>query len=164
MPILLALIGLVSGFIGTKVMEPVTTKMLELEPERDRRREKEIQPKAAYVVAAERAAVLFGRRLEEKAAQRLGTYLHYGLGASWGLIYVIARALTGWNPVALGLGIGLVMFALVDEALNTALGFAAAPQRFPLWTHARGLVGHLVYGGAVALVAELLMGAVGIAF
>lgn len=155
MPVLIAgLVGLVSGFLGTKAMEPVTTAMYEAEPEADKRREKEVQPRYAYVIAAERTLGLFGVRLDEPSAQRWGSAFHYALGASWGLLYVLVGAVTEWNPIALGLGMGLVMFLLVDEAMNWVLGFSPPPDRFPMWTHARGLVGHLVYGLAVALVAE----------
>jgi uncharacterized membrane protein YagU involved in acid resistance len=164
MPVLIAgIVGLVSGFIGTKAMEPVTTAMYNAESAADKRREKEAQPKYAYVVAAERTLGLFGVSLDERGAQRWGSYFHYALGASWGLIYVIVRALTEWHPMALGLGMGLVMFLLVDEAMNWVFGFSPPPDRFPMWTHARGLVGHLVYGLAVALVAEGLFWLTGIA-
>lgn len=159
--IVAGIIGLVSGFLGTKAMEPVTTAMYEAEPEADKRREKQVQPKYAYVVAAEKTLGLFGARLDDRAAERWGSYFHYALGASWGLVYVIVRAITEWNPVALGLGMGLVMFLLVDEAMNWAFKFSPPPDRFPLWTHARGLVGHLVYGLAVAAVAEGLFWLVG---
>lgn len=56
------------------------------------------------------------------------------------------------------------MFLLVDEAMNWALGFTPPPDRFPMWTHARGLVGHLVYGVAVAAVAEIIFALVGIRY
>lgn len=164
MPVALVagLVGLLSGYLGTKAMEPVTTAMYNAEPQADKDREKQVQPKTAYVVAAERTFGLFGTRLDEEGAKRWGSYFHYALGASWGLIYVIVRALTGWNPVVLGLGLGVVMFLLVDEAMNWALGFTPPPDRFPMWTHARGLVGHLVYGVAVAAVAEIIFALVGI--
>lgn len=159
--IVAGLVGLLSGFLGTKAMEPVTTAMYNAESAADKAREKRVQPKYAYVVAAERTFGLFGARLDEQSAQRWGSYFHYALGASWGLIYVIVRALTGWNPLILGLGLGLVMFLLVDEAMNWALGFSPPPDRFPMSTHVRGLVGHLVYGVAVAAVAEILFWLVG---
>lgn len=162
MPIIGAVVGLISGLAGTKAMELATTKMYEAQSEEDKRREKRVQPKYASVVAAERTAGLFGARLDDQRAQRLGTWFHYGLGVSWGVIYLIVRALTGWHPLAVGLGIGLTMFLLIDEAMNTALGFAASPDRYPLATHMRGLVGHLVYGLVVAVAAEAMLALVGI--
>ena len=45
-----------------------------------------------------------------------------------------------------GLLFGLGMFLVEDEALNTILGTAAPPRRYPLQAHARGLISHLILG------------------
>ena len=103
-------------------------------------------------------------RLDEKSAERWGGYFHIALGASWGLIYVFVRAVTEWNPIVLGIGLGVVMFLLIDEGMNWLFGFSAPPDRFPVATHVRGLVGHVVYGVAVAAAAEVLLFVSGITF
>ena len=49
MPVVIAgVIGLVSGFLGTKAMEPVTTKMYEAESEEYKQREKQAQPRYTF--------------------------------------------------------------------------------------------------------------------
>jgi len=48
-----------------------------------------------------------------------------------------------------GLVYGAGFFALMDEGALTALKLTPPPGRFPWQAHARGLVGHLVLGGAV---------------
>lgn len=53
------------------------------------------------------------------------------------------------------LATGLSLFVIVDEGLNPIIGSSAPPQAYPLSTHLRGLVGHLVYGAVAALVVEL---------
>lgn len=93
--IVAGLVGLLSGFLGTKAMEPVTTAFYNAQSQADKDREKRVQPKPAFVVAAEKTLGLFGTRLDEESAKRWGSYFHYALGASWGLVYVIVRALTG---------------------------------------------------------------------
>lgn len=49
---------------------------------------------------------------------------------------------------------GVSLYAIVDEGLNPVIG-SSAPQAYPLSTHLRGLVGHLVYGAVVALTVEV---------
>jgi uncharacterized membrane protein YagU involved in acid resistance len=164
MPIVMGLIGLISGYVGTKAMEPVTTKLYGMESAADKAREKIVQPKTSFVVAAEKVAGLLGRRLDDTQASRLGGWFHYALGASWGLVYVIVRALTGWHPLALGLGLGVAMFLLVDEGANTVFRFTAPPDRFPAAAHLRGFIGHLVYGLGLAVAAEILFWLVGLRF
>jgi uncharacterized membrane protein YagU involved in acid resistance len=68
------------------------------------------------------------------------------LGLSWAPVYVVLRRLIGVGPLAAGLATGLALWAGFDEGLVPALGFSASNRAYPLSTHLRGLVGHLVYG------------------
>jgi len=54
-------IGLISGYVGTKLMEPVGVKLYELESETDRQQEDRVRPGPPYQIAAERTAKLVGR-------------------------------------------------------------------------------------------------------
>jgi hypothetical protein len=51
-----------AGYVGTKIMEPVSSKLYELESEQDRRREDEARPGVPYAIAARKAADLVGLR------------------------------------------------------------------------------------------------------
>ncbi len=46
------------------------------------------------------------------------------------------------------------MSAIVDEGLTPALGFSAPNLGYPLATHLRGVIAHLVFGLAVAAATE----------
>jgi xanthosine utilization system XapX-like protein len=164
MPPVTGLVGLLSGLVATKVMDLVTTVMYNAQSQADKDREKQAQSKPAFVVAAERTLGLFGVRLTEKSAQSWGSSFHWALGATGGAVYVILRAVTEWGPPALALAVGLGMFLIVDEAMNWVFGFSAPPDKYPLATHARGLVGHVAYGAAIAGVAEATFGVLGIRF
>jgi hypothetical protein len=61
----------------------------------------------------------------------------------------------GWNPLSAGLLTALGMWLLVDEGANAAFGLTPPPTSYPPETHARGLVGHVAYGGALAIVLAL---------
>jgi uncharacterized membrane protein YagU involved in acid resistance len=150
-------IGLISGYVGTRVMEPVSMKVYELEPDEDRRRADAVRSGPPYEIAAKKTTQAVGLQLEEKQVQTLGTYgFHYGLGMSWGVVYTLLRRLTGIHPVAGGLLTGAAMSLLIDEGLTPALGFSAPNRAYPLVTHVRGFLAHLVYGLGVAVTAELL--------
>lgn len=51
---------------------------------------------------------------------------------------------------------GRDMSLVVDEGLTPLLGFSAPNRAYPLVTHPRGFVAHLVYGVAVAVTAETI--------
>jgi len=148
-------VGLIAGYAGTKVMEPVSVKMYEWESEVDRQQEDAVRPGSPYEIAARKTTHLLGMKLSDEHIQKLGTTLfHYGLGMSWGPVYTRLRRSTGIHPVAGGAGTGTVMWLLVDEGLTPFLGFSAPNSAYPLATHVRGFVAHLAWGLGTAVVAE----------
>ncbi len=149
--------GMIAGYVGTKVLEPVSMKLYELESEEARRREDEVRPGSPPEIAARKTTQLLGLRLSDEVVQNLGTYLfHYGLGMSWGAVYTLVRRRTKWKPVATGLGTGAAMSLLVDEGMTPMLGFSAPNSAYPLVTHLRGFVAHLVFGLGAAATAETI--------
>lgn len=148
-------VGLLAGYVGTKVMEPVSVKLYEWESETDRQREDAVRPRSPYDIAARKTTQLLGVKLSDEHIQKLGTTLfHYGLGMSWGAVYAQHRRTTGIHPVAGGAGTGTVMWLLVDEGLTPLLGFSAPTRAYPLVTHVRGVVAHLAWGVGTAAAAE----------
>ncbi len=150
-------LGLIGGFVGTKVMEPVSMKLYEWEPEEARRQEDAVRPGPPYELAARKITTLLGLTLSDQQIQTVGTVLfHYGLGMSWGPVYTQLRRQTGLHPVAAGLGTGAAMSLIVDEGLTPVLGFSAPNRAYPLVTHLRGVLAHLVFGLGVAATAETI--------
>ncbi|MBX6311452.1 MAG: DUF1440 domain-containing protein [Isosphaeraceae bacterium] len=151
-------IGLISGLVGTKVMEPVSMMLYEWEPEAVRRREDAVRPGPPYEIAAKKTAELLGLHLTDEQVKRFGMAFHYGLGMSWGPVYLLLRRKARLSPATAGLLTGAVMSLLVDEGMTPALGFSAPNRAYPLLTHLRGFAAHLAYGLGVAATAETLSG------
>ena len=149
-------LGLIGGYIGTRVMEPVSARLYELEAECDRQREEAVRPGAPYEMAARKTTRAIGLELAEPQVRALGTYgFHYGLGMGWGTVYSLLRGLR-LHPLLAGPLAGASLSIIVDEGLTPALGFSAPNSAYPLATHVRGIVAHLVYGLAVAATVEAL--------
>ncbi len=150
-------IGLIGGYVGTKVMERASMTLYQWESEEARRQEDAVRPGPPYELAARKITGLLGLRLSDQQIQTVGTVLfHYGLGMSWGPVYTRLRRRTGLNPVAAGLGTGAAMSLIVDEGLTPVLGFSAPNRAYPLVTHLRGVLAHLVFGLGVAATAETI--------
>ncbi len=60
-----------------------------------------------------------------------------------------------------GLATGAAMSLIADEAMTPLLGFSAPNSAYPLSTHLRGFVAHLVFGLAVAATTEAVWAARG---
>ena len=149
--------GVVGGYVGTKVMNPVTTKLFELAPEVDKQQEKSVSPGSPYKLGVQKAADLLGVTLTDEQVNLAASAMPYTVGISGGLLYVALRRSLRLNPFLAGLISAMALFIVVDEGLTPALGLSAPDRAYPLSTHLRGFLGHLAYGAAVAATAEILM-------
>ena len=107
----------------------------------------------ATEVLAERLAAGFGRQLDPPQRQAAGTLLQWGMGIAGGTVYPLVSPHLPGTGLHRGLRYGALFWLVVDEGLTPMLGLAPGPRAFPWQTHARGLVGHLVFG----IVAEAVM-------
>ena len=149
--------GVIGGYVGTRVMNPVTTKLQELAPEADKEREKAVSPGSPYKIGVQKAADLAGVKLDEKQVEQAASALPYTVGIGGGLLYVILRRGLRMNPLLAALVSAMALFVVVDEGLTPSLGLSAPNLEYPLSTHLRGFLGHLAYGAGVAVTAEALM-------
>ena len=147
--------GAVAGLAATWVMGLVTAYLYEHEDETARGREDAARGgRTAYDVAAGKLADVTGARLSDDERQKLGSLMHWLLGAGAGAAYGALRNRVPSADAGHGLAFGAAFWGVVDEGANPALGLTPGPRRFPWQTHARGLVGHLVFG----VVAETVLG------
>lgn len=150
-------IGMIGGYVGTKIMERVSMRLYELESEEDRRQEEEVRPGPPFEIAARKTTEALGLELSEPQIQALATYgFHYGLGMAWGPAYTLLRRWTDLGPVSAGLLVGAAMSLIVDEGMTPYFGFSAPNRSYPLSTHLRGFAAHLAFGLGVAATAETL--------
>ena len=150
-----AALAAVAGYVATKVMEPVSMKLYELEPAAARNKEDAIRPGPPPRVAAQKIAEVLGRALSDEQLERASLGLHYGLALSWAPLYPLLRRRTRWSPAVAGLATGAAMSLIADELMTPAFGFSAANLDYPLVTHARGFAAHLVFGVVVAATFEV---------
>ncbi len=73
----------VAGYLATKVMEPVSSALYELESEADRAGRTPDVPGARYRVAVEKTAMLLGVQSSDTALGKAALAFHYGLAMSW---------------------------------------------------------------------------------
>lgn len=150
-------VGMIGGYVGTKVMEPVSMKLYELASEEDRNREEAVRPGPPFYIAAKKTNEALGMELPEERLQKVATYgFHYGLGMGWGPTYNFLRRWTDLDPVLAGLLSGATMSLLVDEGVTPLLGFSAPNRDYPLTTHLRGFTAYLAFGLGVAGIVEAI--------
>lgn len=156
-------IGLAAGLVATKVTGFAQEALYRPMPESIKRREEEVRPGPPPRVAAQKTAEALGVELDEKQLKMAGMAVHYGLGLAWGPVYGLLRRYSRMDPLGAGLVTGAAFSLIVDEALTPAFGFSAPSQDYPMVTHVRGFLGHLIYGAVAALTAEALYRLTGMA-
>ena len=149
--------GVIGGYVGSRVMNTVTTKLYEMAPEKDKQREKAVSPGSPYKIGAKKAADALGVKLSDRQIDLAASVMPYTLGIGGGLLYVLIRRIARLNPIVAGGIAAMTLFVVVDEGLTPTLGLSAPDLDYPLSTHLRGFLGHLAYGAGVAATAEALM-------
>lgn len=112
-----------------------------------RRRESEARGGVpALEVLAQEFAGMIGHPLSERERRMGGTILQWVTGIGAGAVYGALREHLPGRGIGRGLGYGAAFSVVVDEGIVPLLGLAPGPAAFPWQTHARGFLGHLVFG------------------
>ena len=155
-----ALRGAVAGAAATWLMDLVTTRIYETQPDAVTRREEAAQPNGKSSVANMVDRFEAATRLTIPRARRplVENAVHYLLGAVPGAVYGVVRRPLGAARLWEGAAYGLAVFALNDEYMNTKLGLAGPFSAYPTQTHFRGLAGHAALGIGTETGIQLLGG------
>ena len=150
-------VGFVAGLVATEVTNLAQVPLNRLTPARVKRVERRVRPgDTSSGVAARKVARGLDLSLDERRTKLLCQVIHFGTGMVWGPVYGLLRRHAGLRPVGAGLATGATMSLILDEGVVPALGLSAPNRAYPLFTHVRGFVAHLVFGAVAALTAEAI--------
>lgn len=148
-------VGLCAGLVATQVTNLAQGPLQRMTPGSVGRQERRVRPGASSSLVAARKIV---HRLDCSPSQQkvglLGKAVHFGIGMAWGPVYGLLRRHGGLGPLGAALASGAAMSLILDEGVVPALGLSAPNRDYPVFTHARGFLAHLVYGAVAALTAE----------
>ena len=148
-------IGLSAGLVATLVTNLAQHPLSRMTPEWVHRQEKRVRPGASSsLVAGQKLCEAMDLAPSPRRHEMSGKAIHLATGMGWGPVYGLLRRYAGLGPFPAALACGTAMSLILDETLVPALGLSAPNHRYPAFTRVRGLAAHLVYGAAVAVVAE----------
>ncbi len=104
--------------------------------------------------AARRITAALGLDLHGGGLYPASLVMHYGPALSWSPLYVVLRRTRRVNHLTAGLVTWAAMSLIADETMTPLLWLSAPNRAYPLVTHLRGFVAHLVFGLAVAATTE----------
>ena len=131
--------GAVAGALASFAMAKAQKPIMQVGSRESKAREQAASDGGppATVKVAQAVARAAGRPIESRRAGTLGGELFGALAPRARLPALLA-----------GLAFGTIVWAITDEAVVPALGFAKGPRAYPASTHAKALAAHLVYGAA----------------
>ncbi len=148
-------VGLFAGLVATQVTNLAQGPLQRMTPDSVGQQERRVRPGASSsVVAARKVAYRLDDSPSRQKVGLLGKAIHFGIGMAWGPVYGLLRRHGGLGPFGAALASGAAMSLVLDEGVVPALGLSAPNRGYPVFTHARGFLAHLVYGAAAALAAE----------
>jgi uncharacterized membrane protein YagU involved in acid resistance len=150
--------GAIAGGVATYVMDLVTTGIQNGQSPEDAELEKagQVNGRSSVENLLELIETSSGTHIEDSLRPMALQALHYGLGIGPGALYGVLRGRVPLIGAGRGLLFGILVWAVNDEYLNTALGLAGPPDAYPPSTHLRGLVGHLALGASIDTVLDVV--------
>ena len=152
--------GALAGAAATWLMDLATTMVQRAQPPSDAERERAAWPNGqpSVVNLVDLISDRLALPLNERSRAAAANIAHCALGAVPGAVYAALRQPIPAVSARRGLVLGALLWALNDEFLNTRLGLAGPPAAYPLLTHVRGLIGHVVLGMGTELGIAILTG------
>lgn len=149
--------GGIAGAAGWWAMDRALQLMYDHEDDAVRERETRARGGVpALEVVAQTGGRLAGAELSPRQRRKAGTALQWLVGIGAGMLYGVLRPRVPAARAGRGLAYGAAFSLVVDEGVVPLLGFAPGPAAFPWRTHARGFVGHLVFGRVADAALEVL--------
>ena len=142
--------GVVAGFAGTIVMSVVmlVLKRAGMEPG-------ELEPRAVAGNAEEKIGVR--SRISRPAFEASWITLHFGYGSTSGVVYALARKISGLaQPALAGPLFGMLLWVIGYCGWLPLFGLYPPPNRVPKRKVAANIIAHATYGTATAVTYRML--------
>src|SRR5438034_6982966 len=162
------LVGLIAGLAASWTMDRFQDVWIAVSPPDDsQKKEDEARASEQGVEGQDDATVkaasvisegLFEHKLTKAEKKIAGPAVHYAVGATSGIVYVVASELLPEVSIGFGLPYGTAFWLVVDEGAVPLLRLSKPPTAYPASTHIYALASHLMFGATVEGVRRLLRG------
>lgn len=107
-------------------------------------------------IVARKIAGATGTHLAKENRKAAGRAVHYTFGTLMGVVYAVTAEVLPEATTGAGTAFGTVLFLAADEVAVPAFQLSSAPTRTPGFDHLQHWASHVVYGGSLELVRNLI--------
>lgn len=118
--------------------------------------QKEAEQEDSTEIVARRVAEAVGTHLHKEEKKRAGRAVHYTFGTLMGVVYAVSAELLPEVTTGAGTAYGTLLFLAADEVAVPAFQLAPAPVNTPAFDHLEHWAAHVVYGGSLEMVRNLI--------
>lgn len=169
------LVGVAAGIAATLVMDQfqkvstVAQKALERQKklaehesrwqiahEQVQEEQQEQQQEGSTEIVARKIAEATGSHLQKESKKKAGQAVHYTFGTLMGVVYAVCAEVLPEVTTGAGTAYGTLLFLSADEIAVPAFQLSPSPADTPASDHLQHWAAHVVYGGSLELVRNLI--------
>jgi hypothetical protein len=107
-------------------------------------------------IVARKVAEAVGTYLPDEEKKKAGRAVHYTFGTLMGIVYSVSAELVPEATTGAGTAFGTLLFLAADEVAVPAFQLSPAPTDAPTFDHLQHWAAHVIYGGSLELVRNLI--------
>ncbi len=118
--------------------------------------QKEAEREDSTEIVARKVAEAVGTHLPKEEKKRAGRAVHYTFGTLMGVVYAVSAELLPEATIGAGTAFGTLLFLAADEVAVPAFQLSPAPSDTLAFDHLQHWAAHVVYGGSLEIVRNLV--------
>lgn len=118
--------------------------------------QKQAEQEDSTEIVARKVAEAIGAHLPKDEKKKAGRAVHYTFGTLMGVVYAVSAELLPEATIGAGTAFGTLLFLAADEVAVPAFQLSPAPTDTPAFDHLQHWAAHVVYGGSLEIVRNLI--------
>lgn len=124
--------------------------------EQAQKEQEQAEQEGSTEIVARKLAKAAGTSLPKENKKKAGDAVHYTFGTLMGVVYAVSAELLPEVTTGAGTAYGTVLFLAADEVAVPAFQLSPSPTDTPASDHLQHWAAHVVYGGTLELVRNLI--------
>ena len=124
--------------------------------EQAKKEQEQAEQEGSTEIVARRIAEATGTHLPREDKKKAGQAVHYVFGTLMGVVYAVSAEIVPEVTTGAGTAFGTLLFLSADEVAVPAFQLSPPPTETPAVDHLQHWAAHVVYGGSLELVRNLI--------
>jgi len=124
--------------------------------EQAQKEQEQAEQEGSTEIVARKIAEAAGTNLAKEDKKKAGQAVHYAFGTLMGIVYAVSAEVVPEVTTGAGTAFGTLLFIAADEVAVPGFQLSPPPTDTPPFDHLQHWAAHVVYGGSLDLVRNLI--------